>query len=89
MTDTFETSMAELASSIATKAAAADTSLSESIDALKALTPYLALRLKQNGSTPQEAAETSFADFAAEINGTGDKDGQVRGGSRRTRKHVS
>lgn len=71
MTDTFEASMAKLAASIATKASDNATSLSESIDAMKALTPYLALQLKENGrKTTETGEETSFADFQAQINGT-------------------
>lgn len=90
MTDTFEASMAKLAAAIATKASEKDTSLSESIDAMKALTPYLALQLKENGRKGVEAgAETSFADFAAEINGTEDMSNgkAVRSRSRRARAH--
>lgn len=92
MGDTFECSMAKLAAAIATKALAPDVSLSESIDALKALTPYLTLQLKENGRKGVEAGEeTSFADFAAEINGTEEvTNGKaVRSRTRRARAHAS
>lgn len=94
MADPFQASMAKLAAAIALKASEKDTSLTESIDALKALTPYLALRLKENGRKGVETGEeTSFADFAAEINGTSTGDTSngkaVRGGSRRARATAS
>lgn len=91
--ESLEASMAKLAASIATKASEKDTSLSESIDAIKALTPYLALQLKENGrKTTETGEETSFADFAAEINGTAEEvtNGKaVRSRTRRARASAS
>lgn len=61
MTD-FAKALANLATKVAEKAAADDTPIENSTDALKALTPYLALLLKHK-STDKEDGQPTFQDF--------------------------
>jgi hypothetical protein len=59
----------KLAGQIAKKAAQDVTTLQESVDALKALTPYYALtqKLALKGSDSDEANGATFEDFSAQI----------------------
>jgi len=61
----------KLAENIAKKAAEKDTSLQESVDALKALTPYYALtaKLAAKGTGDDEDDGATFDAFSAEIAG--------------------
>lgn len=63
MVKPFPKALNDLATHVAVKAADADTPLQESTDALKALTPYYALLLKQKMGNTQDDPELSFTDF--------------------------
>lgn len=63
---TLKTDLDTLAASIALKAALSDTSLQESVDALKALTQYYAV-LQKGKKADDEDEDGTFADFAASI----------------------
>lgn len=63
MTDSaFAKALNKLATKVAEKAADDNTAIQESTDALKALTPYLALLLKHK-SADKEGEQPSFLDF--------------------------
>lgn len=60
----------KLAADIAKKASLSDTSLQESIDALKVLTPYYALTQKLKTGDEDEPDGATFDTFSADISGT-------------------
>lgn len=64
----FPDELDKLAKQVAAKAASADTPLQESVDALKALTPYYALLLKRKPDVPQDDGDApSFRNFQASL----------------------
>ena len=67
MNKPFPKALDELATHVAQKAALHDTPLQESTDALKALTPYYALLLKQKMGGTQDDPELSFTDFKKDL----------------------
>lgn len=81
----------KLAEQIAKKASLSDTSLQESIDALKVLTPYYALtqKLKTGDEDPSDGA--TFDTFSAEITGTEERqNGRTTGSAQiRSRRQPS
>ena len=67
MNKPFPKALDELAPHVAQKAAHSDTPLQESTDALKALTPYYALLLKQKIGGTQDEPELNFGDFKKDL----------------------
>lgn len=62
----FPKALADLATNLAKKATETDTPVSEKTDALKALTPYYALLLKQKMGDSHDT-ELNFSDFKNDL----------------------